>query len=114
MNAADNSVIRRGTENVFADLGFADADTHVLKAELVARLQDVARDRKPNQVAVARLAGVSQPDISRLFKGQYRDISVERIMKMLTKLGCDVDIVVKPLDRKQSFEAIRLAAVPVS
>jgi predicted XRE-type DNA-binding protein len=39
---------------------------------------------------------MSQPDISRLLKGQFRDVSVERIMRMLTRLGCEVDIVVKP------------------
>ena len=31
--------ITRGTENVFADLGFPDAETHLLKAELVTRIQ---------------------------------------------------------------------------
>jgi predicted XRE-type DNA-binding protein len=39
---------------------------------------------------------MSQPDISRLLKGQFRDVSVERIMRMLTRLGCEVDIVVTP------------------
>ena len=29
--------IKRGTKNVFADLGFPDAETQLLKAELVTR-----------------------------------------------------------------------------
>jgi predicted XRE-type DNA-binding protein len=36
--------------------------------------------------------GLSQPDVSRLLRGQFRDVSVERLMRMLTKLGCKVDI----------------------
>ena len=39
--------------------------------------------------------GLSQPDVSRLLRGQFRDVSVERLMRMLTRLGCDVDIVIR-------------------
>ena len=39
-----------------------------------------------------------------------RDVSVERIMRMLTKLGCEVDIVVKRQGRKKAFAAIHLDA----
>ncbi len=114
MSKDEKNAIRRGTANVFADLGYADADTHLLKAELVARVQDIVKDRKLSQTAVAEMVGVSQPDISRMLKGRYREISVERIIRMLTKLGCDVDIVVKPGGRKKAFSAIRIAAVPAT
>jgi len=110
MSNKKESAIRRGTGNVFADLGFADADTHLLKAELMARIQDILADRELTQTAAARVIGVSQPDVSRMLKGHYRDVSVERIMRMLTRLGCEVDIVVKPRGRKRAFAAIRLEA----
>ena len=93
--------IQVGTDNVFADLGFLDPDTHLLKAQLVSRIADVMGERKLTQVAVAKVAGVSQPDVSRILKGHFRDVSVERLMRMLTKLGCEVDIVVRP-DGKQA------------
>ena len=44
-------------------------------------------------------------------KTPFRDVSVERIMRMLTKLGCEADIVVKPLGRKRAFDPIRLDEV---
>ena len=44
--------------------------------------------------------GVSQPDVLRLLKGRFRDISVERLVLFLTRLGCDVEIVVKPANRR--------------
>ena len=31
-----------------------------------------------------------------LLRGHFRDVSVERIMRVLTRLGCEVDIVVTP------------------
>jgi len=85
-----------GTDNLFADLGHADPDTHLLKAQLVSRMADVMGERKMTQVAVSKAAGVSQPDVSRILKGHFRDVSVERLMRMLTRLGCEVDIVVRP------------------
>jgi predicted XRE-type DNA-binding protein len=39
------------------------------------------------KVAAAKVMGVSQPDVSRMLKGHFRDVSVERIMRMLTRLG---------------------------
>jgi len=108
MSKKNDIAIRRGTGNIFADLNFPDADTHLLKAQLMSRVQDTMRDRKLNQTEAARIMGVSQPDVSRMLRGQFRDVSVERIMRMLTKLGCEVDIVVKPHGRKKAFAAIHL------
>ena len=102
--------VRRGTKNVFADLGFPDAETHLLKAELVSRVQDVLQERQLTQTEAARITGVSQPDISRMLKGQFRDISVERIMRILIRLGCEVDIVVKPRGRRRAFSPIHVDA----
>ena len=87
--------ITRGTNNVFADLGFPDAETHLLKAELVTRIQRVITAQELTQIAAAKRMGLSQPDVSRLLNGHFRDVSVERLMRLLTRLGCDVDITVR-------------------
>lgn len=90
-----NVRIRRGTKNVFADLGFPDAETHLLKAELVTRIQGVISAQNLTQTAAAKRMGLSQPDVSRLLNGQFRDVSIERLMRLLTRLGCDVDITIR-------------------
>ena len=87
--------IVRGTKNIFADLGYADAETHLLKAELVTRIQKVISAHNLTQTAAAKRLGLSQPDVSRLLNGQFRDVSVERLMRLLTRLGCDVDITIR-------------------
>lgn len=99
IDESKNTVVR-GTENLFSDLGYADADTHLLKAGLVSRIHDIVIDRKLTQAAAAKCMGISQPDVSRLLRGQFREISVERLIRVLTKLGCDVDIVVRAHGRK--------------
>lgn len=99
--------IEMGTGNVFADLGYADADAHLFKAQLVTRMKDVMAERGMTQAAAAKIAGVSQPDISRICRGHFRDVSVERIMGMLTRLGCEVDVIVRPQGSVAQVSAIR-------
>ena len=45
--------------------------------------------------AAAERIGVSVADLSRLTRGQFRDVSVETLIKMLDLLGCEVEIVVR-------------------
>ncbi len=106
--------ITRGTKNVFADLGFPDAETHLLKAELVTRIQGVITAQELTQIAAAKRMGLSQPDVSRLLNGQFRDLSVERLMRLLTRLGCDVDITIRKQGQAVAAQdTIRLSAASV-
>ena len=76
--------IERGSGNIFADLGRPDAEAHQLKAELVTRIDGIIRQRKLKQVDAAALLGLSQPDLSRLLHGNFREHSVERLLRVLT------------------------------
>ena len=80
---SDDTKIKRGGKNVFADLGYADPETRLLKAGLVTRLREIISASKLTQVEAAERMGLSQPDVSRLLRGQFRDLSVERLMRML-------------------------------
>ena len=84
--------IERGSGNVFADLELPDAEAHLLKAQLVARVDEIIRRRGLKQVEAAKLLGLSQPDVSRLLRGDFREYSMERL---LTALGCGVNIVIR-------------------
>lgn len=89
------ATVERGSGNVFADLGHPDADAHLLKAELVSRIDSIVRQRSLTQVEAAKILGLSQPDVSRLLRGDFRDFSMERLLRLLTALGRDVEIVVR-------------------
>ncbi|MDE0537744.1 MAG: helix-turn-helix transcriptional regulator, partial [Rhodospirillales bacterium] len=71
-----DTAVERGSGNVFADLGFPEADAHLVKAELVCRIDDIVRDRGITQTEAARLLGLSQPDVSRLLRGDFREYSL--------------------------------------
>ncbi len=92
---ANKMKIERGSGNVFADLGRPDAETHLLRAGLVTRIDEIIRQRGLKQVEAAKLLGLSQPDVSRLLRGNFREYSVERLLRLLTALGRDVEIVIR-------------------
>ena len=91
----DKMKIERGSGNVFADLDRPDAEAHLLKAKLVTRIDAIIRQRGLTQVAAAKLLGLSQPDVSRLLRGHFREFSVERLLRLLMALGRDVEIVIR-------------------
>ena len=97
----DKMKIERGSGNVFADLGRPDAETHLLKAKLVTRIDEIIRRRGLTQVEAAKLLGLSQPDVSRLLRGSFREYSVERLLRSLLALGRDVEIVIREPRRKR-------------
>ncbi len=110
MSAQDDTRIEPGSGNVFADLGRPDAETHLLKADLVARIDQIIRERRLTQAHAADLLGISQPDVSRLLRGNFRDYSVERLLRLLTNLGRDVEITIrKSRTRRQGRLSIEAA-----
>ena len=96
---------------MFADLGLPNAEEHLLKAELVGKVDDILKDKKLTQTAAARVLGVGQPDLSKILRGHFQDVSVARLLRFLAALDQRVEIVVtpKPKGRKQSRVIVRAA-----
>jgi len=82
--------------NVFADLGLPDAEELNLKAELVFRISNILAERQLTQEQSAEVLGITQPKVSALLRGRLDGFSVERLMRFLTRLDCDIEIAVKP------------------
>jgi predicted XRE-type DNA-binding protein len=85
-----------GSGNVFADLGLDNPEELLLKSGIVNELHRLIKARGLTQVKAAKLVGISQPDLSRLLRGDFDDYSSERLMKMLTAFEQDIEIVVRP------------------
>jgi predicted XRE-type DNA-binding protein len=91
-----SEVVTVGTGNVFADLGLPDGETHYLKARLVSEIMRAARTRKLTQTGLGKVIGVSQPEVSRMYHGHFREYSVERLMHFLTVLDHEIEILIRP------------------
>ena len=98
------------TGNVFADLGLAEPEEELTKAQLASHIRQVIKRRGLTQVAAAALMGIDQPKVSALLNGRLANFSSERLMKMLTALGQDVEIVVKDKPRGRAQGRIRVIA----
>lgn len=85
-----------GSGNVFSDLGFDDADERRLRVQLAMRLNDLIKERKLTQTAVAEIFGIPQPHISELRNYKLARFSSERLLHFITQLDRDVEIVIRP------------------
>lgn len=91
----------RGSGNVYADLGFKDADATLVKAELVLAIRSIIKERELTQAQAAEIVGLAQPRLSNLLRGEFHGVSERRLMDCLTRLGRDVDIVIKEKPRSR-------------
>ena len=95
--------------NVFADLGFPDADEMLAKAELAIKIAGILRRRRLTQMQAAEILGVDQPKVSALIRGRLAGFSIERLLRFLLLLGTDVAITIKPSQRSHSRSRVRAA-----
>jgi predicted XRE-type DNA-binding protein len=103
-NGEQRRVVTPSSGNVFADLGFADADERQTKVRLAFAINSIMEERRLAQTKAARLLGINQPKISALANYRLGGFSVERLMHFLTALDQDVEIVIrkKPAVRRSA------------
>jgi predicted XRE-type DNA-binding protein len=89
-------IIEESSGNIFADLGFPRPDEHLAKANMVLEIEKAIKARRLSQRAAAELAGMDQPTLSKLLRGHFRSISMDRLFEILNRLGRHVEIRVKP------------------
>jgi len=98
-----------GSGNVYKDLGFKDAEAMLAKARIVAEISRIIRARRLTQTAAAKILGLSQPKISALLNGHFQGYSQERLIWLLSRLGCDVEIMVKLAPRRRTTGRVSIA-----
>ena len=96
--------------NVFADLGFAEPEEELTKAQLASELRQIIKRRRLTQAAVAAILGIDQPKVSALLNGRLASFSTERLMRLLTALGQDVEIIVRERPDSPKRGRIRVVA----
>jgi predicted XRE-type DNA-binding protein len=109
MNNSEEA-ITHGTGNVFADLGYADAEERQAKLRLAHTINRVIARRRLTQAAAAKKLGVNQPKVSALANYKLEGFSVERLMTFLTALDQDVEIVIRSKPRSRAAGRISVVA----
>jgi predicted XRE-type DNA-binding protein len=84
---------------VFADLGFVDAEEHVLKAEITLQIAQLIEKKGLTQSQAAARMKLDQPKVSRLLRGHFSGFSVDRLFAMLNRLGHSVEVRISAKER---------------
>jgi len=82
----------RGSGNVYRDFGRADPDVQQTKALLAARIIDILDEEALTTRQAQARTGVSHADFTRIRGAQLSRFTIDRLMRILGKLGRQVEV----------------------
>ena len=95
----DDERVEPSSGNMFADLGFANAEEHLLKAEITSQIARLIGKKGWTQSQAAERMNLDQPKVSRLLRGHFSGFSVDRLFTILNRLGHSVEVRISPKER---------------
>ena len=91
--------IEKSSGNIFADIGFANDQDMLVKANLALKISEIITQRRLTQMEAALVLGMPQPKLSKLLRGQFHGVSETKMLECLNKLGRDIQIVIRKANR---------------
>ena len=87
----------RGSENIFADLGFpaAEAENLKLRSELMIALVAFYRRSGHTQAEAAKRLGITQPRLNALLKSRIDQFSLDALVNIANRAGLNVRLVIR-------------------
>jgi predicted XRE-type DNA-binding protein len=95
------TLIEKSSGNVFADIGFANDQEMLVKANLALKISEIITQRRLTQMEAALVLGMPQPKLSKLLRGQFHGVSETKMLECLNKLGRDIQIVIRKANREK-------------
>jgi predicted XRE-type DNA-binding protein len=96
--------VTRGSGNVFADLGLANSDIEQTKALLAAEIIAILDSEGLSVRAAGKRTGIAYSDFSRIRNVDLDRFTIDRLMRVLNRLGRDVDMKISV--REQGLQPI--------
>jgi predicted XRE-type DNA-binding protein len=100
------------SDNVFADIGLANAEELKAKTLLVIEIKRIVKKRKLKQIEIAEILKIPQPKVSNLLKGKSSGFSTDRLMRFLNALDQDIEITIRPKPRNRKEAYINISSSP--
>ena len=87
----------RGSDNIFADLGFAPAEAENLKmrSDLLIAIEMFYRKSGLTQAQAAKRLGITQPRLNALLKSRIDQFSLDALVNIASRAGLDVRLVIR-------------------
>ena len=102
--------VHQSSGNVFADLGLPDAEEALTKSRLAQHIAETIARKRLTQVQAASLLGIDQPKVSALLRGRLTGFSTDRLLRFLTALDQDVEIVIRAKPRSRRHGKLSVTA----
>jgi prophage regulatory protein len=105
---------RPKSNSFFADLGILEPDVELAKGDVAIRIHRLAEHRRLTADEAAAVLKVPTPELEALFRGRLATCSLDQLLRMLTWLGDDVEITIRPRlqpSRRGTLRVIQAAAV---
>ena len=101
--------IEVGSENVFEDLGFDNAREMLTKSSIAQAIATKIEQKGLSQAEAASVLNIDQPKVSYLVRGKLNAFSISRLMRFLTLLGTDIEIVLKDHGKNGKLGEVKVA-----
>lgn len=88
-------MITKSSGNVFADLELPNPENLQQRALLMAEVRGYVKAVGLTQTEAAKQLGISQPRLNDILRGRIEKCTIDRLINMLVKVGCTVEITVK-------------------
>ena len=87
----------RGSDNIFADLGFprAEAENLKLRSDLMIAIVAFYRRSGLTQAETARRLGITQPRLNALLKSRIEQFSLDALVNIANRAGLNVRLVIR-------------------
>ncbi|MFZ0394740.1 MAG: helix-turn-helix transcriptional regulator [Terracidiphilus sp.] len=95
--------------NVFADLDLPDAEQLKIKSGLAIEIARAMRRMELTQHEAGQRMGISQAKVSGLMRGDFANLSEQKLMSCLNRLGYDIEIKVRPAARSVGRRRLAVA-----
>ncbi|MCU0830613.1 MAG: helix-turn-helix domain-containing protein [Rhizobiaceae bacterium] len=83
-----------GSGNAFADFGIPDPEMRLARARLAGEIIRIMNERQLTVRAAAELTGITPADISRIRNADLSRFTIDRLMRVLTRLNGKVKVLV--------------------
>jgi predicted XRE-type DNA-binding protein len=97
--------------NVFADVGFDNAEEMLLKSELVRQINKTIKERELTSIQTRDLLNLNEKTLSNLSKGRLTELTLEHLFRYLNILGRDLEVVLKPRSTSNSQGKLQVTII---
>jgi predicted XRE-type DNA-binding protein len=104
-------LIEESSGNVFADLGYANAEEALLKSNLAQAIVEVIEQQKLSEVDVFTRLEINLLILSKLKRGQLKELEIVELFRFLNLLNQDVEIIIRDRSKESLAKTLNIMRI---